>query len=189
MHKTRCGWVDKSEIYQNYHDFEWGVPQHNDQKLFEMLVLESMQSGLSWVTVLKKREAFRVAFDDFEVQKVALYGEAKVEELMQNSAIIRNKLKILATINNAKCFIHVVQNYGSFDKFIWSYVDFKPIINNWESISELPAFTPLSEKIAKDLKKLGFKFLGKTTMYSFMQGVGMVNDHTKECFLHPKNGL
>ena len=169
MHKKRCGWVDGSEVYQNYHDFEWGIPQHDERMLFEMLVLESMQAGLSWITVLKKREAFRVAFDNFEVEKVAQYGERKVEELMQNSDIIRNRLKILAAINNAKCFIKVVKEYGSFGKFIWSYVNNNPIHGEWENANQLPAFSPLSEKIAKDLKKLGFKFLGKTTIYSYMQ--------------------
>ena len=171
-------------IYIDYHDNEWGRPVHDDRKLFEMLILEGAQAGLAWITVLKKREAYRKAFDGFDPAKVSLYGDTKIEELMANEGIIRNRLKINAAITNAKLFLEVVEKHGSFDKFIWSYVDYEPIVGHWERIEDLPATTPLSDKINKDLKKMGFKFVGSTIIYSFMQAVGMMNDHVKDCFVY-----
>lgn len=181
----RCGWSN-TELYNDYHDNEWGRPVHDDRKLFEMLILEGMQAGLSWITVLNKREAFREAFDGFDVRKVAEYGENKIEELMQNEKIIRNRLKIKSAITNAKLFLKIQQEYGSFDFFIWSYVNHKPIQNHFSNISEIPASTPLSDKISKDLKKMGFKFVGSTIIYAYMQAIGIVNDHIKECYLYQK---
>lgn len=181
----RCGWSN-TELYNDYHDNEWGRPIHDDRKLFEMLILEGMQAGLSWITVLNKREAFREAFDYFDVRKVAKYEENKVEELMQNEKIIRNRLKIKSAITNAKLFLKVQQEYGSFDSFIWSYVNHKPIQNHFSEISELPASTPLSDEISKDLKKMGFKFVGSTIIYAYMQAIGLVNDHVKKCYLYQK---
>lgn len=183
-HKTRCPWAGDTPIYIDYHDNEWGRPTHDEVQLYEMLVLESMQAGLSWLTVLKKREAFREAFDGFDPNKVALYGDDKIEELMNNAKIIRNRRKITAAVNNAKLFLKVEEEYGSFDKFIWSYVDNTPIVGHWECVDEMPASTPLSDQISKDLKKMGFQFLGTTIIYSFMQSVGMVNDHIKECYVY-----
>jgi DNA-3-methyladenine glycosylase I len=182
--KTRCIWAGDIPIYIDYHDNEWGRPVHNDIKLFEMLILEGMQAGLSWITVLKKREAFREAFDGFDPSKVALYDDAKVQELLTNEKIIRNRLKINAAVNNAKLYLKLIEDYGSFDKFIWGYVDYEPIINHWEKHDDLPASTQLSDRISKDLKKMGFKFIGSTIIYSFMQAVGMVNDHITECFAY-----
>lgn len=180
----RCEWAGSEQIYMDYHDNEWGKPIHDDKKLFEMLILEGMQAGLSWITILKKREAFRAAFDGFDPEKVALYDEEKIEKLMTDKGIIRNRRKIAAAIQNAKVFLEVQKNYGSFDKFIWNYVDNTPIIGNPKSIADLPANTPLSDKISKDLKKMGFKFAGTTIVYSFMQAVGMVNDHVIGCSWH-----
>ena len=171
-------------VYADYHDNEWGRPVHDDIRLFEMLNLEGAQAGLSWITVLKKRESYRKAFDRFDPAKIALYDDAKVEELMANEGIIRNRLKILATIQNAKAYFTVVEKYGSLDTFLWAYVDNKPIQNNLEKFEDYKASTPLSDKISKDLKKLGFKFVGSTIVYAFMQAVGMVNDHMKWCFIY-----
>jgi len=171
-------------VYADYHDNEWGRPVHDDIRLFEMLNLEGAQAGLSWITVLKKRESYRKAFDGFDPAKIALYDDAKVEELMANEGIIRNRLKILATVQNAKAYFTVVEKYGSFDKFLWAYVDNKPIQNKLEKYEDYQASTPLSDRISKDLKKLGFKFVGSTIIYAFMQAVGMVNDHMKWCFVY-----
>ncbi|MCL2162245.1 MAG: DNA-3-methyladenine glycosylase I [Betaproteobacteria bacterium] len=189
--KIRCTWAGESPIYVDYHDHEWGRPEHDDGKLFEMLILEGMQAGLSWITVLKKREAYRAAFDGFDPHKVALYGDAKITELMANEGIIRNRLKINAVVNNAKLFLKVVEKHGSFDKFIWGYVDYTPIIGRYKKIEDMPATTPLSDKISKDLKKIGFKFVGSTIIYAFMQATGMVNDHIRECFVYKEmlNGV
>ena len=190
--KNRCIWAGDIPIYIDYHDNEWGRPVHDDVKLFEMLILEGMQAGLSWITVLNKREAFREAFDGFDPSKVALYDDIKIQELLVNERIIRNRLKINAAVNNAKLYLKVIEDYGSFDKFIWGYVDYEPIKNHWENHDDLPASTPLSDKISKDLKKMGFKFVGSTIVYSFMQAVGMVNDHITECFVYKeivKSGL
>ena len=182
--KIRCSWAGDTPIYQDYHDNEWGRPVHDDGKLFEMLILEGMQAGLTWITVLKKREAFRKAFDKFDAHKVILYDDTKIEELMANEGIIRNRLKINAAITNAKLFLDVAQKYGSFDKFIWSYVDNKPIIGHIEKLENIPATTPLSDKISKDLRKMGFKFVGSTIIYAFMQATGIVNDHLTDCFVY-----
>jgi len=182
--KIRCSWAGDTPIYVDYHDNEWGRPVHDDGKLFEMLILEGMQAGLTWLTVLKKRETFRKAFDGFDPKKVARYGEAKIEKLMLDEGIIRNRLKINAAITNAKLFLNIVKEHGSFDKFIWGYVDHKPIIGQWKRIEDLPATTPISDRISKDLKKIGFKFVGSTIIYAFMQATGMVNDHITECFVY-----
>lgn len=182
--KIRCSWAGDTRIYKDYHDNEWGRPVREDSKLFEMLMLESMQAGLSWITILKKRESYRQAFDGFDPTKIALYDDEKIEELMTNEGIIRNRLKINAAINNAKLFLKIEDQYGSFNKMIWSYVDDTPIVGHWEKEEDLPATTPLSDKISKDLKKLGFKFLGSTTLYAFMQSAGMVNDHITQCFAY-----
>jgi len=180
--KIRC--FGDTPIYIDYHDNEWGRPVHDDCKLFEMLILEGAQAGLSWITVLKKREAYREAFDGFDPKKVALYDDAKIEELMANAGIIRNRLKINAAIINAKLFLKIAEKHGSFDKFIWSFVDYAPIVGHWEKFEEMPITTPISDQISKDLKKQGFKFVGSTIIYSFMQAVGMVNDHLKVCCVY-----
>ncbi|RDU71315.1 glutamine-hydrolyzing GMP synthase [Helicobacter aurati] len=185
--KTRCAWArDKDEVarklYEDYHDKEWGVPLHDDKKLFEQLVLEGFQAGLSWISILKKREAFRAAFDGFDPKIIAHYDEAKIQELMSNEGIIRNRAKIESAIHNAKLFLEIQSEFGSFDRYIWGFVDSKPIINHFASMSEIPTKTPLSDKISKDLQKRGFKFVGSTMMYAFMQSVGMVNDHLNSCF-------
>lgn len=179
-----CNWATTNDLMLKYHDEEWGVPLHNEQKLFEFLVLEGFQAGLSWQTILNKRENFRRAFDNFNVELVASYNETKVSELMQDSGIIRNKLKIEATINNAKCFIQIQHQFGSFEKYIWNFTDFKPIVNAFQSIKELPAKTELSDRISADLKKKGFKFVGSTIVYAHMQATGMVNDHLVTCDRH-----
>ena len=181
--KFRC-FGDHLAVYADYHDNEWGRPVHDDNKLFEMLILEGAQAGLSWETVLKKRESYREAFDGFDPHKVALYDDAKKEELMANAGIIRNRLKINAAVINAKLFLDIIEKHGSFDKFIWAYVDNKPIVGHWDSFADMPLTTPISDKISKDLKKMGFKFIGTTIIYSFMQAVGMVNDHLRPCFVY-----
>ena len=180
----RCPWTGDSPIYMEYHDHEWGRPVHDDNKLFEMLILEGMQAGLSWITVLKKRAAFRQAFDGFDPKKVALYDDANIEELMTNEGIIRNRLKLNAAITNAKAFLKVAEQHGSFDRFLWRYVDDTPIIGHWKRVEDVPATTPLSDQISKDLKKMGFKFVGSTIIYAFMQATGMVNDHIADCFVY-----
>lgn len=182
--KTRCSWAGELPIYIDYHDREWGRPVHDDNRLFEMLILEGMQAGLNWITVLRKREAFREAFDGFDPDKVALYGETKIQELLANPGIIRNRLKVNAAVTNAKAFLEVQKKYGSFDKFIWAYVEDTPIRNHWEKMEEIPATTPVSDQISRDLKKLGFKFVGSTIVYAFMQATGMVNDHVTDCFVY-----
>jgi len=182
--KKRCFWAGDIPIYVDYHDNEWGRPVHDDNKLFEMLILEGMQAGLSWITVLKKRENFRKSFDGFNPKKIANYDNKKIEELMNNEGIIRNRLKINAAIINAKLFLEIVEKHGNFDKFIWEYVNKKPIINKFKTLEDMPASTPISDKISKDLKKMGFKFVGSTIIYSFMQATGMVNDHLIDCFVY-----
>lgn len=181
--KSRCSWAGDLPIYVDYHDNEWGRPVHNDNKLFEMLILEGMQAGLSWLTVLKKRDAFREAFDGFDPHRVALYTDTEIQALLKNKGIIRNRLKINAAVTNARAFLAVQQKHGSFDAFIWHYVDDTPIINRFEKIEDIPATTPLSDQISRDLKKLGFKFVGSTIIYAFMQATGMVNDHISSCFV------
>ncbi len=182
--KNRCPWCGEDPLYVQYHDEEWGVPVRDDALLFEFLTLETFQAGLSWITVLRKREQFRNAFDNFDYQKIAQYGERKLDELIQNPGIIRNKLKIKATISNAQAFMKIQQEFGSFSEYIWDFVDGKPIRNTYQSLSELPANTPLSDTISKDLKKRGFKFVGTTVIYAHMQATGMVNDHLTSCFRH-----
>ncbi|MCE4248160.1 DNA-3-methyladenine glycosylase I [Riemerella anatipestifer] len=185
--KERCGWVTNDEIYINYHDTEWGEPVFEDKKLFEMLLLEGFQAGLSWITILKKRENFRQAFDDFNYTKIAAYNQTKLEELLCNTGIIRNRLKIESSVKNAKAFIKVREEFGTFSQYIWNFVEHQPIKNEFKNLSEVPASTPLSDKISKDLKKRGFKFVGTTIIYAFMQAIGMVNDHVQTCYKHPKN--
>lgn len=180
--KIRCEWAGTEPLMMEYHDKEWGVPQHDDQILFEFLILEGMQAGLSWSTILKKRENFRNAFHDFDYIKISKFNEKKIEELLQDKGIIRNRLKIQSAITNAKAFIKVQEEFGSFNDFIWGYVNHKPIHNNWKSLDELPSHTELSDQISKDLKKKGFKFVGSTIIYAFMQAVGLVNDHTNYCY-------
>lgn len=184
MNKVRCAWVGKETIYKEYHDKEWGVPVYDDAKMFEFLVLESFQAGLSWITILRKRDNFRKAFDDFDYKKISKYGEEKISELLNNEGIIRNNLKIRAAINNASRFMEVQKEFGSFCNYIWAFVDGRPINNAFKSIDDIPAKTDLSDKISKDLKKRGFKFLGSTTIYAHMQACGIVNDHTTDCFRH-----
>jgi len=185
--KVRCPWAEESPIFYDYHDNEWGRPVHDDNKLFEMLILEGAQAGLSWLTVLKKRDSYREAFDGFNPSKVALYDDAKIQELMANVGIIRNRLKIQAAITNANLFLETASKHGSFDKFIWGYADYTPIVNHPKTMGDLPATTPLSDKISKDLKKIGFKFVGSTIMYAFMQATGIVNDHVVDC--HTYHGM
>jgi DNA-3-methyladenine glycosylase I len=184
MSKLRCQWAGTDQLYIDYHDKEWGVPVYDDQKLFEFLTLETFQAGLSWITILRKRENFRLAFDNFDYQKIALYEQDKFEELLSNAGIIRNKLKIKATISNAQAFIKVQAEFGSFANYIWAFVNHKPIVNHWQTDAEVPANTELSDKISKDLKKRGFKFVGTTVVYAHMQATGMVNDHIVGCFRH-----
>lgn len=178
----RCPWPGNDALYVKYHDEEWGVPVHDDRKQFEFLVLESAQAGLSWITVLRKRENYRKAYEGFDPVKVASFDEEKVEELLNNEGVIRNRRKIEASINNAKMFLKIVEEFGSFDKYIWSFVNYKPVVNSWKDISEVPATTELSDTISKNLKKRGFKFLGSTIVYSHLQATGLVNDHVVSCF-------
>ncbi|NND62976.1 MAG: DNA-3-methyladenine glycosylase I [Flavobacteriaceae bacterium] len=182
MSKKRCAWCGEDPLYVKYHDEEWGVPVRDDQKLFEFLILETFQAGLSWITVLRKRENFRSAFDNFDYKKVAQYGEEKIESLLQDAGIIRNKLKIRATITNAQAFMQVQEEFGSFSDYIWKFTNSKPLVNRFKTMAEIPANTPLSDEISKDLKKRGFKFVGTTVVYAHMQATGMVNDHIMECF-------
>lgn len=177
----RCDWVSTDELYINYHDNEWGKPVYDDATIFEFLVLESFQAGLSWITILKKREHFRDAFNQFDYKKIAHYSEEKVVALMQNAGIVRNRLKILATINNAQRFLEVQKEFGTFSDYIWSFVGGKPLDNSFKSIKEVPATTEISDALSKDLKKRGFKFLGSTVVYAHMQATGMVNDHIVDC--------
>jgi len=185
MTKRRCDWCNGNHLYENYHDIVWGVPVFEDNILFESLTLEIFQSGLSWITILKKREGFIKAFDSFDIYKIASYDIKKEKELIANTSIIRNNLKIKATINNAKAIIKIQEEHNSFSKYIWNYVNNDPIINKFKSLNEVPNNTPLAEKICIDLKKKGFKFIGPTIIYSFMQSIGMTNDHLIYCFCHP----
>ncbi len=184
MGKTRCPWAGTDPLYVDYHDNEWGVPVYDDILLFEFLMLETFQAGLSWITILRKRENFRKAFDNFDFNKISGYSEKKVEELLNDKGIIRNKLKIYATISNAKAFINIRKEFGTFSKYIWSFTDGKPIINTFTSIDKVPAKTSLSDTLSKDLKLRGFKFVGSTIVYAHMQATGMVNDHLTTCFRH-----
>ena len=177
----RCGWA-KNELAVEYHDAEWGVPQDDDRMLFEFLILEGAQAGLSWDTVLRKRENYRAAFDDFDAKKIVLYGEKKKAGLLKNEGIIRNRLKIASAIRNADAFLTVQNEFGSFDSYVWSFVGGKPVQNTWKSLSEVPAKTEISDAMSKDLKQRGFNFVGSTIMYAFMQACGLVNDHLVSCF-------
>ena len=180
--KHRCGWCEGDDLYEAYHDNEWGVPVYDDNTLFEFLILETFQAGLSWITVLRKRENFKKAFDNFDYKKIALYKQNKIDALLQDAGIIRNKLKVNATVSNAQAFIKIQEEFGSFSKYIWGFVDGKPIKNQVKHYKDAPANTLLSDTISKDLKKRGFKFVGSTVVYAQMQATGMVNDHEVECF-------
>lgn len=182
MTKHRCGWCVGDDLYEAYHDLEWGVPVKDDDTLFEFLTLETFQAGLSWITILRKRENFRKAFDGFDYRKIAQYTQNKVDALLQDSGIIRNKLKINATITNAQNFMKIQEEFGSFSNYIWGFTDGKPIKNSFKSLKDVPANTPLSDTISKDLKKRGFKFVGTTVVYAHMQATGMVNDHVVSCY-------
>lgn len=181
---NRCPWPSDDKLMIKYHDKEWGIPVHNDRKLFEFLILEGFQAGLSWRTILHKRENFRKAFDNFDFNKIAKYDRRKINALLKDEGIIRNKLKVEAAITNARAFLRVRKEYGSFDKYIWSFVNGKPIQNKFKSLKQLPAKTKLSDKISEDLKKRGFKFVGSTIVYAHMQATGMVNDHVVNCYRH-----
>lgn len=181
--KKRCGWVNPSNgLYVSYHDNGWGVPLHEDNRLFELLILEGAQAGLSWETILKKRANYRKAFDNFDPKKVAEYGEEKILDLLQDSGIVRNRLKVRSAVKNAKIFLEIQKEFGNFDKYLWGFVGGKPIKNNFVKLFDVPAKTALSDQIAKDLKKRGMSFVGSTIIYAFMQAVGMVNDHQVDCF-------
>ena len=184
--KIRCGWCLSSDLYKQYHDQEWGKPVYDDQSLFEFLLLETFQAGLSWITILNKRENFRKAFDAFDYKKIANYSEDKIEELLLDSGIIRNKLKVRSAVSNAQAFIKIQEEFGTFSKYIWGFTGGKPIINNPKNLKDVPATTPLSDAISKDLKKRGFKFVGSTVIYANMQATGMVNDHVEDCWVRTK---
>jgi len=181
----RCSWA-KGELYEKYHDTEWGVPVHDDRRFFEFLILEGAQAGLSWITILKKRENYRRLFAEFDPQKVARFNAAKIEKLLTDPGIVRNRLKVNATVLNAKAFLKIQEEFGSFDRYIWQFVGGKPVRNKWSSLRELPARSPISDAMSKDLLKRGFKFVGSTICYAFMQATGLVNDHTSDCFRHGK---
>ena len=183
--KTRCDWA-KNDLAILYHDAEWGVPVHDDQKLFEFLILEGAQAGLSWDTILQKRDNYRAAFDNFAAEKIVLYDDRKLAMLMQNEGIVRNRLKIASTVGNARAFLKIAEEFGTFDRYIWQFVEGQPIINQWREIKEVPAKTQVSDRISKDLKTRGFNFVGSTIMYAYMQATGMVNDHLVSCFRHDK---
>lgn len=184
MSKTRCAWPGNDALYQRYHDLEWGVPLHDDQKLFEFLILEGAQAGLSWITILRKRENYRAIFDGFDATRIARYDANKIESLLQDAGIVRNRLKVQSAVINAQKYLEVQSEFGSFDKFIWQFVDGKPRQNVWRSMAEVPASTPESDAMSKELKRRGFKFIGSTICYAHMQATGMVNDHTIDCFRH-----
>ena len=178
----RCEWANYDKLYIDYHDREWGVPEHNDRKLFELIILEGAQAGLSWFTILKKRNNYRKAFDNFNANKISKYGNKKVKSLLSDAGIVRNKLKIAATIQNAKVFLQIQKEFGSFDKYVWDFVNNKTKKNSWKTIKQIPPITAESDALSKDLKNRGFKFVGSTICYAFMQAVGLVNDHFVDCF-------
>ena len=181
----RCVWCGDDPLYQQYHDREWGVPVYDDRELFEMLILEGAQAGLSWITVLKKRQRYREVFDDFSPEKIAGYRKPKITALLKDAGIIRNRLKIEATVSNAQAYLDILERHGSFADFLWQVVDHQPRINRWRSLRQIPATTPQSDALSKQLKQAGFRFVGSTICYAFMQAVGMVNDHTTDCFRYP----
>ena len=187
--KPRCDWIKDHSLYLQYHDKEWGVPIYDDHKLFELLVLESAEAGLSWLTILKKRANYRLAYDNFDPEKVACYDSKKEEELMMNAGIIRSKSKIISSVQNAGKFLEIQKQHGSFSNYIWSYVDHQPIFNNWNTSEEVPSRTDLSDTICADMKNRGFTFIGSKIIYAFMQAIGMVNDHPAYCFRHHKNNV
>ncbi len=180
----RCAWAGDDALYRVYHDREWGVPLHDDRQLFEFLILEGAQAGLSWITILRKRENYRIAFDGFDPARIARYDAGKIASLLQNPGIVRNRLKVAAAITNARKFLDVQEEFGSFDAFVWRFVDGEPKQNRWRSIADIPASTPESDAMSRELKKRGFKFVGSTICYAHMQATGMVNDHTTDCFRH-----
>ena len=182
--EKRCAWAGGNELYQAYHDHEWGVPLHDERALFEFLILEGAQAGLSWITILKKRDAYREAFDNFNVDRVARYDEKKLAELMSNPGIVRNRLKLQSAVTNAQNFLAVQKEFGSFDAFIWRFIEGVPQQNKWRTLAEVPANTSISDAMSKELKRRGFKFVGSTICYALMQATGMVNDHTIDCFRH-----
>lgn len=182
--KQRCSWAGNDPDMVEYHDCDWGVPVNEDRKLFEMLILEGAQAGLSWSTILKRRENYQQAFDHFDAEKVANYDKKKIASLLQDKGIIRNKLKVNAAVTNARCFLEIQKEFGSFSAYIWQFVGGKPIVNHWKTEDEVPVTTPESDQMSKDLKKRGFKFVGSTICYAYMQSTGMVNDHTMDCFRH-----
>jgi DNA-3-methyladenine glycosylase I len=182
---NRCSWANRSQVWAKYHDEEWGIPVHDDLKLFEMLILEGMACGLSFELILKKRAHMREVFDGFKPEKLLLYDSSKIAELMQDGGIIRNRLKVKALADNAAAYFKAVGKYGSLNKFLWSYVDYDPIVNKWDNINEIPVRTALSDRLCGDLKKLGFKFIGSVTIYSYLEAVGIINDHEKSCFKSP----
>jgi DNA-3-methyladenine glycosylase I len=187
MEKVRCQWAaGTSPVYIKYHDEEWGVPVHDERTHFEFLTLEGAQAGLSWSTILNKREGYRKVFENFDVEKVASFEEARILKILLDPGIVRNKLKVRSAVSNAQAFIKVQEEFGSFDSYIWSFVNGKPIINQWKTMSEIPVTSPISDKLSKDLLKRGFKFVGSTIMYAHMQAIGMVNDHTTDCFRYKK---
>lgn len=183
---TRCSWSLGSQLYLDYHDHEWGVPAHDERKLFEMLVLEGAQAGLSWSTILNKRQGYREAFDNFEPELVARYDEQKLNALLTNPGIVRNRLKIASAVENARAFLKIQQSFGSFDAFLWQFVQGEPLQNSWSALSDIPATTPLSDTLSKTLRKAGFRFVGGTICYAFMQAVGLVNDHLVSCYRWPE---
>lgn len=180
----RCTWCGDDSLYVDYHDNEWGVPVRDDQTLFEFLILEGAQAGLSWITILRKREGYRKLFSNFDAQKIARYSDKKLESLLLDPQIVRNRLKVYGARKNARAFLEVQQEYGSFSQYIWGFIDNKPVQNRWKSMGDVPATSPISDKLSKDMKKRGFTFVGSTIMYAHMQATGMVNDHTTECFRH-----
>lgn len=184
MEKSRCGWAGKEEIYVKYHDEEWGVPVRDDDKQFEFLILETFQAGLSWITILKKRENFRKAFDNFDYKKIARYNETKIQSLLEDEGIIRNRLKVQATVTNAQAFMQVQKEFGSFTDYIWGFVHHQPVNEKRKALKDIPATTELSDRISKDLKKRGFKFVGSTVVYAHLQATGIINDHLINCFRH-----
>ncbi|MDF1759498.1 MAG: DNA-3-methyladenine glycosylase I [Coxiellaceae bacterium] len=185
--KKRCEWCSSDPLYIDYHDNEWGRPIHDDKTLFEFLTLEGAQAGLSWITILKRREGYRQCFADFDAHKIARFTPKKIEKLLQDTSIIRNRLKVESTVSNAKAYLKMLDEDLTLDEYLWSYVDGKPIINKWKTMKQVPANTPLSDQLSKDLKKRGFRFVGSTIMYAFMQATGMVNDHTTNCFLYKQH--
>ncbi len=184
MESMRCGWCGEDELYRQYHDFEWGVPVHDDRLLFEFICLEGAQAGLSWITILRKREHYRQVFDNFDADMIACYGDKKIQALLQDSGIVRNRLKVNGFVKNARAYLEIREQGQTFNEYLWNFVDGKPLQNDWDSIDQVPVNTGVSDALSKDLKKRGFTFVGSTICYAFMQAAGLVNDHTVDCFRH-----